>query len=133
PAEAAELRMIKPAQPQNYAGEDADRIVPSLCPYCGVGCQTTFHVRAEHVIRVLGRDGPSNHGRLCVKGRFGFDYVHHPQRLRKPMIRRDGVAKDPHTLIDPANLWEAFREASWEEALDAAAGGLRRVKEQFGS
>jgi formate dehydrogenase major subunit len=124
--------MIKPIHVQDYRGADADRVVPSLCPYCGVGCQTSFHVKNERVMRVLGRDGPSNHGRLCVKGRFGFDYVHHPQRLKTPLIRRDGVPKDPHSLVDPAKPGEAFREASWEEALDAAAAGLARVKEQFG-
>src|SRR5262245_16537030 len=133
PAQTAELRMIKPVEPQSYHGSDADRTVPSLCPYCGVGCQTTFHVRDERVMRVLGRDGPSNHGRLCVKGRFGFDYVHHPQRLRTPLIRCAGSVKDPENLIDPANPLTAFREASWDEALDAAANGLRRVKEQHGS
>ena len=121
--------MIKP---QNYHGDDADKVVPSLCPYCGVGCQTTYHVRDNHVLRVMGRDGPSNHGRLCVKGRFGFDYVHHPQRLLKPLIRREGVPKDAHTLIDPANPGTAFREASWEEALDLAAAGLRRTRDEFG-
>ena len=124
--------MIKPVQLQDYAGTDADRVVPSLCPYCGVGCQTSFHVKNERVMRVLGRDGPSNHGRLCVKGRFGFDYIHHPQRLKTPLIRREGVLKDPHNLVDPGNPLEAFREASWEEALDLAATGLKRVKEQFG-
>jgi formate dehydrogenase major subunit len=124
--------MIKPVEPQNYHGGDADRTVPSLCPYCGVGCQTTFHVRDERVLRVLGRDGPSNHGRLCVKGRFGFDYVHHPQRLRTPLIRCTGVAKDPENLIDPANPIGAFREASWEEALDVAAAGLRKAHAEFG-
>ena len=71
-----------------------DTTVPSLCPYCGVGCQTTYHVRDNRILRVIGRDGPSNHGRLCVKGRFGFDYVHHPQRLTNPLIRREGVPKE---------------------------------------
>ncbi len=56
-------------------------------PYCGVGCQLTYHVNDNAIVRVEGRDGPANHERLCVKGRFGFDYVHHPQRLTKPLIR----------------------------------------------
>jgi formate dehydrogenase major subunit len=90
-------------------------------------------VRDERVLRVLGRDGPSNHGRLCVKGRFGFDYVHHPQRLRTPLIRCAGAIKDPENLIDPANPLTEFREASWEEALDVAAAGLRRVHEHYGN
>ena len=57
----------------------ADRKVDSLCPYCGVGCQVTYQVKDEKVIYAEGRDGPANHNRLCVKGRFGFDYIHHPQ------------------------------------------------------
>jgi len=110
----------------------AERAVPSLCPYCGVGCQTTFHVRNGRILRVEGRDGPSNRGRLCVKGRFGFDYVHHPHRLTVPLVRRPDAPKDPDRLVDPANPWEAFREASWEEALDLAAAGLRRIRDAHG-
>ena len=106
--------------------------VASLCPYCGVGCQTTFHVEDGHVVRVSGRDGPSNHRRLCVKGRFGFDYVHHPQRLLKPLVRRDGVAKDANRLTDPGDWGDVFREATWDEALDRAAAGLRGTFERHG-
>ncbi|HEX6134900.1 MAG TPA: formate dehydrogenase subunit alpha [Longimicrobiales bacterium] len=109
-----------------------DRVVESLCPYCGVGCQTTYEVADNHILRVTGRDGPSNHGRLCVKGRFGFDYVHHPQRLLRPLIRREGVPKDPNLLVDPANPGEVFYEAGWEEALDLAANGLRRLRDSIG-
>jgi formate dehydrogenase major subunit len=109
------------------------REVPSLCPYCGVGCQTTFEVADDRILRVQGRDGPSNQGRLCVKGRFGFDYVHHPQRLLKPLIRRDDAFKDPLSLVDPGDPLSAFREASWEEALEVAATGLRRVRDSHGS
>jgi len=109
-----------------------DTKVESLCPYCGVGCQTTYHIADNRILRVEGRDGPSNHERLCVKGRFGFDYVHHPQRLRAPLIRRDGVPKDPNVLVDPANPLEAFREATWEEALDVAANGLKRIRDEHG-
>ncbi|HEX6589408.1 MAG TPA: formate dehydrogenase subunit alpha [Longimicrobiales bacterium] len=118
---------------QSYHGLDSDRTVDSLCPFCGVGCQTRYDVRENHVLRVMGRNGPSNKGRLCVKGRFGFDYVHHPQRLMKPLIRREGVPKDPHDLLDPSNPLAAFREASWEEALDLAAGRLREIRETHGS
>src|SRR5688572_28867285 len=118
---------------QSYTAQDADKSVPSLCPYCGVGCQTTYHISDNRVLRVMGRDGPSNKGRLCVKGRFGFDYVSHPQRLLKPLIRRPGIPKDPHNLIDPANPLEAFREASWEEALDLAATRLREIRDTAGS
>ncbi|HEY6354157.1 MAG TPA: 2Fe-2S iron-sulfur cluster-binding protein, partial [Burkholderiaceae bacterium] len=70
-----------------------DKQVESVCPYCGVGCQLTYHVKDNKILYVQGRDGPANHGRLCVKGRYGFDYAHHPQRLRVPLIRREGVPK----------------------------------------
>src|ERR1700759_5101941 len=110
----------------------ADRKVDSLCPYCGVGCQVTYEVKDEKIIYAEGRDGPANHNRLCVKGRFGFDYIHHPNRLTKPLVRLPGVKKDPNDQVDPANPWTHFREATWEEALDLAAGGLKKIRDQKG-
>mgnify|MGYP006093415055 FL=1 len=104
-----------------------DRQVDSLCPYCGVGCQLTYNIKNDKLLFVEGRDGPSNHKRLCVKGRFGFDYIHHPHRVTKPLIRKEGVAKDPTVQLDPANPLEYFREATWDEALELAARGLRKV------
>ena len=74
--------------------------------------------------------GPSNHERLCVKGRYGFDYVHHRQRLTKPLIRKAGVPKHADFTMDPAHPLEYFREASWEEALDLAAGKLKAIRDQ---
>src|SRR5882672_787035 len=109
-----------------------DREVDSLCPYCGVGCQVTYKVKNEKIIYAEGRDGPGNHNRLCVKGRFGFDYIHHPHRLTKPLIRLDNVAKDADDQVDPANPWTHFREATWEEALDRAAAGLKRIRDTNG-
>ena len=108
-----------------------DRRVDSACPYCGVGCLLTYNIKDEKILFVEGRDGPSNASRLCVKGRFGFDYVHDPNRLATPMIRREGVPKTTE-LVDPAQMWTVFREATWDEALDAAADGLRRVRERDG-
>jgi formate dehydrogenase major subunit len=110
----------------------ADRTVDSVCPYCGVGCQLTYHIKNDKLLYVTGRDGPANENRLCVKGRFGFDYVHHPQRLTKPLIRKDGVGKRADDSVDPSNPWTHFREATWEEALDRAAGGLRHIRERDG-
>src|SRR3954464_3817586 len=108
-----------------------DREVDSVCPYCGVGCQLTYQIKDDRIVAVQGRDGPSNQNRLCVKGRFGFDYVHHPDRLTVPLIRKDGVSK--HDVdIDPMNPLTHFREASWEEALDRAAGGLARIRDERG-
>ncbi len=106
-----------------------DKVVESLCPFCGVGCQLSYHVEKNVIKFVTGRDGPANHGRLCVKGRYGFDYAHHPQRLTKPLIRKPGVPKSADFMVDPANWGVAFREASWEEALEAAAKGLRDIRD----
>ncbi len=114
------------------AGIEPDRSVDSLCPYCGVGCQVIYHIADERIVAVDGRDGPANHNRLCVKGRFGMDYVHHPHRLTVPLVRKDGVSKRADDVIDPANPWTHFREASWDEALDLAAGGLRRIRDAHG-
>ncbi len=110
----------------------ADKQVDSGCPYCGVGCQLTYHVKDNRIIKVTGRDGPANHSRLCVKGRYGFDYTRHQHRLTKPLIRKPGVPKHADFELDPANPYEIFREATWEEALDFAAGGLKKVMERDG-
>src|SRR5580692_3099051 len=95
-----------------------DKSVNSLCPYCGVGCQLTYHVKNDQILYVEGRDGPANLSRLCVKGRYGFDYSRHPQRLTVPLIRRENVPKTGDFVMDPDNLMQVFREATWEEALD---------------
>ena len=110
----------------------ADRQVDSVCPYCGVGCQITYHIRGDEIAFVSGSEGPANENRLCVKGRFGFDYVKHPGRLTKPMIRKEGVGKSVDDDIDPRNPWTHFREASWDEALERAAQGLLKVREAAG-
>jgi formate dehydrogenase major subunit len=110
----------------------AEREVASLCPYCGVGCQVTYHVQDDRIVRAEGRDGPANAGRLCVKGRFGFDYPRHPQRLTVPLIRRADAPKDPTLSADPETVRSWFREASWEEALAAAGGALRRIRDTHG-
>jgi formate dehydrogenase major subunit len=111
----------------------ADRQVNSLCPFCGVGCQVTMNIRDEKILFVEGRDGPANQNRLCVKGRFGMDYVHHPERLTVPLIRKEGVPKDAKETLDPANPFTHFREATWEEALDKAAGGLATIRDRDGN
>ena len=103
-----------------------DKQVESVCPYCGVGCQLTYHVKDDKILFVEGRDGPANHGRLCVKGRYGFDYAHHPQRLTQPLIRRkDAPPKRGDFVMDPDRVMDVFREATWDEALDFAGGELR--------
>lgn len=110
-----------------------DKTVDSVCPYCGVGCLLTYHVKNDKITRVEGRDGPANLSRLCVKGRYGFDYLNHPQRLLKPLIRKVGIAKGLNEYFDPSNPLRMFREATWEEALSLATGGLNNIKAKFGS
>ena len=111
---------------------EADRKVDSVCPYCGVGCLLTYHVKDDKIIRVEGRDGPANFSRLCVKGRYGFDYVNHPQRLLRPLIRKEGVPKGMNEHFDPGDPSKMFREASWEEAMSLATGGLNKIKTELG-
>ena len=105
-----------------------DNRVNSVCPYCGVGCQIQYNVRDNEIKYVNGADGPANKNRLCVKGRFGFDYVTNPERLTKPLIRIKGKSKDLHPEINSSNIYKYFREATWDEALDFAAEGLKRIK-----
>ena len=112
--------------------QQVDRKVDSVCPFCGVGCQLTYQVKDEKIVGVEGRDGPANHSRLCVKGRFGFDYAHHPQRLTVPLIRKPGVPKDPAQAPQPGDWSSVFREATWDEALALAAGGLRGLRDTHG-
>jgi formate dehydrogenase major subunit len=109
-----------------------EKTVDSVCPYCGVGCQLTYHVKDNRILFVQGKDGPSNSSRLCVKGRYGFDYVQHVHRLTKPLIRKPGFPKHKDFVVDPEKWDEVFREASWEEALDIAAKGLRDARDTYG-
>ncbi len=109
-----------------------DKQVDSVCPFCGVGCQLTFNVKGDKILFVEGRDGPANHGRLCVKGRYGFDYAHHPHRLTKPLIRRADAPKHGEFTMDPDHVMDVFREASWEEALAFAGGKLKDIRDQYG-
>ncbi len=113
------------------------KAVDTLCPYCGVGCQVTAQVHNNKIVRIDGRDGPANHGRLCVKGRFGYDYTEHPDRLTVPLIRRSGAPAKEHLLQGdlrlPRERWgEVFREASWDEALAFAADGLKTIRDTHG-
>ncbi len=112
------------------SSRDFEREVASVCPFCGVGCQVSLKVRNDKVVAVEGINGPANEGRLCVKGRFGFDYIHHPHRLTVPLIRREGAPKGLN--VDPGNWAAVFREATWDEALAAAAKGLGDLRDTHG-
>ncbi len=97
-------------------GHDA-RMVRTTCPYCGVGCQLWLHVKDGRIVKVTGVDGAQpNQGRLCVKGRFGYDFIYSPERLTSPLIKDGG----------------GFREASWDEALDLVADRLSEIKKEYG-
>lgn len=118
---------------ENGIGKPApSKEVDSVCPYCGVGCQLTYQVEDNTIVAVKGKEGPSNHGRLCVKGRFGFDYITHKHRLTKPLIRRDDAPKSGDTWVDPSDPFTHFREATWEEALERAVSGLKTIRDEKG-
>jgi formate dehydrogenase major subunit len=125
-----EANLLDKATQKRVAFED--KSIDTLCPYCGVGCQTTAHVKDNRILYVDGRDGPANNHRLCVKGRFGFDYIHHPDRLTKPLIRRDGVPKSADMEIRRDEVATYFREATWDEALARAASGLKAIHQKHG-
>ncbi|MDG1008917.1 MAG: formate dehydrogenase subunit alpha [Amylibacter sp.] len=111
--------------------KDYDEEVKSVCPFCGVGCQVSMKVKDGRVAWVDGIDGPANEGRLCVKGRFGFDYIHHDHRLTKPLIRRDD-APSKGLNVHPDNVFDFFRAVSWEEAMAFAADGFKKLRDNFG-
>ncbi|MBC3881243.1 formate dehydrogenase subunit alpha [Undibacterium sp. LX40W] len=121
---------LLPANP--VAQQIPEKTVDSVCPYCGVGCQLSYQVKDNTIISVEGRDGPANHQRLCVKGRYGFDYAQHPQRLRTPLIRRADAPKRSDMQMDPERIMDIFREATWDEALALAAGKLKSLRDTHG-
>ena len=90
--------------------------VTAVCPYCGVGCLLRLHVRDCRVIGVLPHEAGPGEGKLCIKGWSAHEFIHHPDRLARPLIR-DG---------------EGFREATWDEALDLVASKIRESKERYG-
>ena len=124
--------------------------VDTTCPYCGVGCSLTYHVDKTRnaIVFAEGRESPASQGRLCVKGRYGWDYATHPQRLTKPLIRREkaypkgALSRDvrgehdgrrkPGGIVDDDEVLPAFREASWEEALDLVATRLVKIRDTDG-
>lgn len=93
------------------------RKVRTTCSYCGVGCQLELHVKDNRIVKVNGADVAPNHGSLCVKGRFGFNFVDSSERLTTPKIKENGV----------------FRDATWDEALDLVAQKLGTIKDTHGS
>ncbi|AUH32429.1 formate dehydrogenase subunit alpha [Paracoccus tegillarcae] len=110
---------------------DFDSETETVCPFCGVGCKLSLKVKDSQIKYVEGLNGPANENRLCVKGRFGYDYIHHSHRLTKPLIRREDAP--PKGLnVDPQNWQTHFREAEWDEAMAFAAGGLGKLRQAHG-
>ncbi|MGX9176697.1 formate dehydrogenase subunit alpha [Mesorhizobium sp. BHbdii] len=112
--------------------QEFDKVIDTLCPFCGVGCQTSVAVKDNKIVQVDGRNGYANENRLCVKGRFGFDYAMSPERLTKPLIRRNDAPKSGDLDMRGVDPLTVFREATWEEALARAAGGLKRILKDHG-
>ncbi|RWC44999.1 formate dehydrogenase subunit alpha [Mesorhizobium sp.] len=112
--------------------QEFDKVIDTLCPFCGVGCQTSVAVKDNKIVQVDGRNGYANENRLCVKGRFGFDYAMSPERLTKPLIRRDDAPNSGDLDMRGVDPLTVFREATWEEALARAAGGLKRILKDHG-
>ena len=124
--------------------------VDTVCPYCGVGCALTYHVdeQANAIVYAEGRDQPGSQGRLCVKGRYGWDYAMSPQRLTQPLIRREDRypkgplsadvrgegrgRRKPGRVVDYGEVMPAFREASWDEALDLVGERLCAIRDEHG-
>ena len=108
-----------------------DRVVTTVCPYCGVGCNLQLHLRDDTIYRVSSpADSVVNHGNLCVKGRFGYDFAYHPKRVTTPLIRRTPQAPGQRTQAFDRDEW---RPASWEEALDRVADRLTEIYRRDGS
>ncbi|MFT5443269.1 MAG: formate dehydrogenase major subunit [Myxococcota bacterium] len=125
------------------------KAVDSVCPYCGVGCAIRYQAdpKTNRIAFAEGRESPGSQGRLCVKGRYGHDYTSHPQRLTTPLIRIDypkralstevrsskRKRRKPGGLVNPDEVMPAFREASWEEALDLVGNRLSEIRDRSGS
>jgi predicted molibdopterin-dependent oxidoreductase YjgC len=94
-----------------------DRVVTTTCPYCGVGCALNLHIKDDFIYKVTSPfDSPTNQGNLCVKGRFGYDYVHSKDRLTNPLMRKDGE------LVP----------ATWDEAMGHVAERLLEIRDKYG-
>ena len=110
-----------------------DKSVHTLCPYCGVGCQLTAHTQNNEIISVEGRDGPANQNRLCVKGRFGFNYIASPERLTQPLKRRKDAPKHFEMQLTYDDIPQYFEPISWEEAMATAAEGFLKIRGEKGA
>jgi formate dehydrogenase major subunit/formate dehydrogenase alpha subunit len=116
-----------------------DKLVTTTCTYCGVGCQLDLNVKNDRVIRVTSNpNAPVNGIHLCVKGRYGYDFIHHPDRLTRPRVRRyllEGGDKPTDFLLKFSNAsdprWD-WVEVDWDTALDISANKLRQTRDMWG-
>ncbi len=125
-------KTLMDAEGKTRVVEDFDNATDSVCPFCGVGCQTTVYTKDDKIVLIDGRDGPANNNRLCVKGRFGYDYAQSAERLTKPLIRRDDAPKRADMDMRFMQVSDVFREATWEEAMQLAAAGLTKIRDGKG-
>lgn len=111
--------LIEKKAPKNLVQLGSDKI-RSTCNFCGVGCQLDLHVSNARVVKVTSPEPGEtlNDGNLCVKGRFAYDFIHHQDRITEPLIRDENGELQP---------------ATWEEAIEATAQGLLKVKEKYGT
>ncbi|MEW5867873.1 MAG: formate dehydrogenase subunit alpha [Chloroflexota bacterium] len=108
-----------------------ERIVSTTCPYCGVGCTLELHLKGDTIFKVTSPfDSPVNHGNLCVKGRFGYDFIYHPKRVTTPLVRRQPQQAGARTQAFDLAEW---RPVSWEDALETVAGRLVEIYRRDGS
>ncbi len=118
---------LMPKMPRGLGRSWQVKRVVTTCSYCGVGCQLALLVRDNKIVSVESAwEGAPNHGWLCVKGRFGYDYVHHPDRLTKPKLRR--------YLLDgkPKVKGDEWVEVDWDTALNITASKLREARDTYG-
>jgi formate dehydrogenase alpha subunit len=109
----------------------ADRVVSTTCPYCGVGCNLQLHIKDEYIYKVSSPfDGVVNHGNLCVKGRFGYDFIYNPDRVTTPLIRKKPQMPGTRSQAFDRDQW---REVSWDEALDYTANRLLEIYQRDGA
>ncbi len=115
-------------------GRQKFKEVETICPYCGCGCNITLHIRRNKVVRVSSKEDSINSGWLCAKGRFGFSFIDHPDRLKKPLIR--SVPKNQEVDLSETKkqgLFKNFKEVEWDEALDYIVTKLKNIKENYGA
>jgi predicted molibdopterin-dependent oxidoreductase YjgC len=125
-----------------------DRLVMTTCTYCGVGCQFELNIKDEKIIRVTSTEkAPVNGNHLCVKGRYGYDFVHHPDRLLKPKVRRylleekqkddirESIIDNRKSNIESSNIASAWDwvETEWDTALDLVAQKFRAIRDTKGA